>query len=144
MNTAGADAVILQHGINDIIHPVGTEENIFRPWSDLPTVPQMTEAFGTLYIAHARKLNMRVYGGTLLPIYGWRTYAPFREEMKNSFNRWLRETPLLDGCADFDLAVRDGEHPERFAEGYDSGDHLHPSESAYQAMAQCIPEAWLR
>ena len=34
---SGAKAVIIQHGINDIIHPVGAENNIFRPWEDLPT-----------------------------------------------------------------------------------------------------------
>nr|MCR4822349.1 lipase [Treponema sp.] len=32
LNVAGASAVIIQHGINDIIHPVGLEVNKFRPW----------------------------------------------------------------------------------------------------------------
>ena len=41
---------------------------------------------------------------------------------------------------DFDKAVRDAEHIERFAQGYDSGDHLHPSEEAYEAMANAVPE----
>ena len=144
MNTAGADAVLLQHGINDIIHPVGVEENVFRPWSDLPTVEELTRGFEELYIRHARSLGLRVYGGTLLPIWGWRTYAPFREEMRQAMNRWLLTTGLLDGCVDFDRAVRDPDRPERFAEGFDSGDHLHPSEAAYRAMAQAVPEMWLR
>lgn len=111
MNTAGADAVLIQHGINDIIHPVGEDVNIFRPWSDLPTVTEMKDAFTQLYIDHARELGMKVFGGTLLPIYGWRTYAPFRNEMKDEFNEWLRTTKLLDGCADFDAAVRDPDLP---------------------------------
>ena len=144
MNTAGADAVLIQHGINDIIHPVGEEVNIFRPWSDLPTVEEMTEGVKTLYIDHARALGMKVYGGTLLPIFGWRTYAPFRNDMRNAFNRWLKTTELLDGCVDFDAAVCDPAHPERFGEGCDSGDHLHPSEAAYQRMADAVPERWLR
>ncbi len=38
---SGADAVILQQGINDIIHPVGTEINPFRPMSDLPTAEEL-------------------------------------------------------------------------------------------------------
>ena len=144
MNTPGADAVLLQHGINDIIHPVGTEVNVFRPWSDLPTVEELTAGFTELYIRHARSLGLKVYGGTLLPIFGWRTYEPFRNEMKDSFNDWLRATLLLDGCVDFDAAVRDPDMPERFAPGFDSGDHLHPSEAAYRAMAEAVPEAWLR
>ena len=40
---AGADAVIIQHGINDIIHPVGVEVNKFRPWSDMPTAADLIE-----------------------------------------------------------------------------------------------------
>lgn len=41
--TDGADVVIIQQGINDIIHPVGEKVNVFRPMSDLPTVEQLIE-----------------------------------------------------------------------------------------------------
>jgi lysophospholipase L1-like esterase len=27
---------------------------------------------------------------------------------------------------------------------YDSGDHLHPSDAGYQAMANVVPLAWFR
>lgn len=132
---SGADALIIQQGINDIIHPVGTEVNPFRPMSDLPTVEEMEE--GILYYLNiAKKYNLKTYLGTLLPIYGWRTYAPFREDMRNSFNNWLKTAAPCDGCIDFDGAVRSEENPAAFREGFDSGDHLHPSESAYRAMAQ--------
>lgn len=143
-NAAGADRIILQHGINDIIHPVGTEVNVFRPWSDLPTVDDLTEGFTDIYINAAKKAGMKVWGGTLLPIYNWRTYAPFREDLKNSFNEWLRNTDKLDGVVDFDVAVRDEAQPERFKDGFDSGDHLHPSEDAYKAMAYAVPAELLR
>lgn len=139
VNTAGADRIILQHGINDIIHPVGTEVNVFRPMSDMPTLEDLKDGFTKLYIEPAKALGLKVYGGTLLPIYGWRTYADFREELKNRFNDWLRDEADLDGCVDFDLAVRDAEFPAKFREGFDSGDHLHPSKEAYQAMADVVP-----
>ena len=144
MNTAGADMVLIQHGINDIIHPVGEEVNIFRPWSDLPTVEELIEGTKELYIRHARGLGMKVYAGTLLPFYGWRTYEPFRNEMKDQFNAWLRETDLVDGIADFDRAIQKSGEPEKFGDGMDSGDHLHPSKAAYKAMAAAVPEEWLR
>lgn len=140
---AGADTVLIQHGINDIIHPVGTEVNPFRPWSDLPTAAELIGGM-RMYIEMARKEGLKVYGGTLLPIYGWRTYAPFREELKCAFNEWLRITDELDGCVDFDRAICDPEHPEAFAPGYDSGDHLHPSESAYKRMADEVPAELLK
>ena len=119
MNVAGARAVIIQHGINDIIHPVGVEVNKFRPWSDMPT-------------------------GTLLPIYGWRTYNENRDIIRTAFNQWLKTSPEFDGCVDFDKAVRGHDDPKKFEGGFDSGDHLHPSAKAYEAMAECVPEELLK
>lgn len=132
---SGADTVIIQQGINDIIHPVGTEVNPFRPMSDLPSAGQLEEGVEEYFkIAAAR--GLKVYIGTLLPIKGWRTYAPFREELRNAFNDWARSRRDIAGCIDFDRALRSPEDPAAFAAGYDSGDHLHPSESAYRAMAE--------
>ena len=142
MEVAGADAVLIQHGINDIIHPVGVEVNQFRPWSDMPTPADLIAGVEDIYIRYAKEKGYKVYGGTLLPIYGWRTYAPFREEIKNEFNHWIRTTDKFDGYVDFEEAVRDENHPEAFAEGNDSGDHLHPSEKAYEIMAGAIPAEW--
>ena len=131
---SGADAVILQQGINDIIHPVGTEINPFRPMSDLPTAEELENGFEQ-YIKIAKERGLKVYLGTLLPIFGWRTYAPFREDMKNAFNEWLRNYNGVE-LLDFDKLLRDKRNSAAFAEGYDSGDHLHPSEEAYKQMAE--------
>lgn len=140
--TAGADTVIIQHGINDIIHPVGTDVNPFRPWSDLPTAEEIINGL-RMYIRIAREYGLKVYLGTLLPIEGWRTYADFREQLRSAVNEWMRTTDEADGCIDFDQAVCDPEHTSRFAEGCDSGDHLHPSQLAYQRMAGAVPEELL-
>ncbi|MCI8902563.1 MAG: lipase [Lachnospiraceae bacterium] len=140
---SGADTVIIQHGINDIIHPVGVEVNPFRPWSDLPTADDLIQGLRE-YVRQARAYGLAVYIGTLLPIYGWRTYEPFRDELRCAVNAWIRRTPEIDGCIDFDEALRDSARPAAFAQCYDSGDHLHPSESAYERMAAQIPEILLR
>lgn len=141
--TDGADTVIIQQGINDIIHPVGLEVNPFRPMSDLPTVDEMIDGM-KWYIEKARSYGYKVYAGTLIPIEGWRTYADFREKMKNEFNDWIRTTDLIDGCIDFDKAIRDISNPKSFAKGYDSGDHLHPSHEGYKRMAWEVPDEILR
>lgn len=143
IQVSGAEAVLIQHGINDIIHPVGTEVNRFRPWSDLPTAEEMIEGL-RFYIHTARAAGLQVYVGTLLPIEGWRTYADFREKLRTAVNQWIRTTNEIDGCVDFDRAVCDPAHPTAFAQGYDSGDHLHPSLTAYARMAEEVPEALLR
>ena len=139
----GADTVIIQHGINDIIHPVGVEVNKFRPWSDLPTAQEMIDGL-RYYISEARRYGMKVYLGTLLPIEGWRTYEKFRDELRCEVNDWMRTTGEADGCIDFDRAVCDPDNPAAFASGYDSGDHLHPSQAAYKRMADEVPEELLK
>lgn len=136
--TDGADTVIIQQGINDIIHPVGESVNVFRPMSDLPTVDELIEGLKT-YIAQAKSYGYKVYVGTLLPMGGWRTDAPFRQEMRHAYNEFIRTTDLIDGCIDFDKALRDPERPDWFKAEYDSGDHLHPSTIGYRRMAQEIP-----
>ncbi len=141
--TDGADVVIIQQGINDIIHPVGEEVNVFRPMSDLPTVQELIEGLKT-YITQARSFGYQVYVGTLLPMGGWRTDAPFRQEMRHAYNDFIRTTDLIDGCIDFDKALRDPEKPDYFAAQYDSGDHLHPSKAGYERMAMEIPAALLK
>lgn len=144
MNVAGAKAVIIQHGINDIIHPVGIEVNQFRPWEDMPTFEDLKNGVENIYVKYAKEHGLEVWSATLLPIWGWRTYAKFRDDLRNQFNDWLRESDEFEGCVDFDKALRDVNRPEAFAEGFDSGDHLHPSESAYERMAQTVPDILLK
>lgn len=132
---AGADSIIIQHGINDIIHPVGTEVNKFRPMSDMPASDDLINGVKSLYLKIAKERGYKIYSGTLLPIFGWRTYADFREPVKNEYNEWLRTSSEFDACVDFDKALRDENDTRKFADGFDSGDHLHPSSEGYKKMA---------
>ncbi len=130
-SVSGADTIIVQQGINDIIHPVGEDINIFRPMSDLPTKDELIEGI-KYYKDLSDKLNLKFIVGTLLPIYNWRTYAPFREVLKNDFNYDLRNNY---NHIDFEEEV--GELNDgiwKYKEGCDSGDHLHPSKYAYNLM----------
>ena len=45
---------------------------------------------------------------------------------------------------DFDAATRDQLHPGRLRADYDSGDHLHPNDAGYRAMAAAIDLSLLR
>ncbi|MEE1086883.1 MAG: GDSL-type esterase/lipase family protein [Schaedlerella sp.] len=141
--TDGADTVIIQQGINDIIHPVGAGVNPFRPMSDLPTVDELIEGLKE-YISLARSYGYKVYVGTLLPIGGWRTYEPFRDRMRKAYNHWIRTTDLIDGYIDFDKALRNPENPKAMLPEYDSGDHLHPSKRGYEKMAYTVMEELLK
>lgn len=139
-NVSGCKTVIIQHGINDIIHPVGVEVNPFRPMSDMPTTEELCRGIKDFYLAWCKEHNLNAVLGTLLPINGWRTFAPFREKVRNEFNQWIRTCSEAQGYIDFDKALRDEKSPENFAQGFDSGDHLHPSKEAYKAMAHAAAE----
>lgn len=134
----GTDTVIILQGINDIIHPVGEEVNIFRPMSDLPTAEELIQGL-VAYIHQARSYGYRVYVGTLLPMGGWRTDAAFRQQLRHAYNTFIRTTDLIDGCIDFDKALEDPERPNHLLPEYDSGDHLHPSPAGYRRMAMEVP-----
>lgn len=129
-SVSGGKFLIIQQGINDIIHPVGTEINPFRPMSDLPSVEELIMGL-TYYLEEAKRLKLKTYLGTLLPIYGWRTYAPFRENLKNEVNAWIRCQNHMDFEAELGTLE---EKAYRFKAGNDSGDHLHPSAEGYRKM----------
>jgi lysophospholipase L1-like esterase len=53
--------------------------------------------------------------------------------------RICRQCGLFDvKVIDFDAATRDPANPTRYLPAYDSGDHLHPNDAGYQAMANAI------
>ncbi len=126
-------AVIVQQGINDIIHPVGEDINIFRPMSDLPTANELLGGIN-YYKKIADDLGIKFYVGTLLPIYGWRTYAAFREVLKNEFNELIKNNyDYIDFENEIGEIINNEWH---FKNECDSGDHLHPSKKAYKIMGE--------
>jgi lysophospholipase L1-like esterase len=50
----------------------------------------------------------------------------------------IRTSGAFDGVIDFDAATRDPADPLRMLPAYDSGDHLHPKDAGYRAMAESI------
>ena len=136
-SAAGADTVVVLHGINDIIHPDGV--NPFRPMCDLPTAEELIEGL-RFYIQTAHKQNMKIYLATILPFEGWRTYNTERNLIRMTVNNWIRNNQEADGFIDFDAALKDPEKPNALTSLYASGDKLHPSTEGAQKMAQTIPE----
>lgn len=88
--------------------------------------------------AHAR--GLRIYGCTLTPFEGTFPgyYTPEGEVKRETVNKWIRTSDAYDAVIDFDKAVRDPSHPTRMLAAYDSGDHLHPNDAGYMAMAKAI------
>ncbi|MGE2732822.1 SGNH/GDSL hydrolase family protein [Mycolicibacterium vaccae] len=61
------------------------------------------------------------------------------EATRQAVNAVIRSGGIFDAVIDFDAVVRDPAHPERLLPAYDVGDHLHPSEAGYRAMAAAVP-----
>jgi len=140
-NVAGADRVFVLHGINDIIHP--QEGRAFRPMTDLPTADDLIAGFEK-YIEIAHKHNLKIYFATITPFNGWSSYEDTRDQIRAEVNAWIRSNTIADGFIDFDKAVQNSEDTTKLKAEYDSGDHLHPSLEGGKAIAQCIPENFLK
>jgi lysophospholipase L1-like esterase len=86
-------------------------------------------------IAAARHGGVKVFGATLTPA----SLPPERESIRVAVNQWIRTSHAFDGVVDFDAALRDRAQPDRLQRAFDSGDHIHPSDAGYTAMAAAVP-----
>jgi lysophospholipase L1-like esterase len=127
--TAGVRWLAILIGINDIVYSAAS--------SPIP-VSDMTAGYLQL-LARARTHGLAVLGATLTPFEGQSYYTPAREAVRSQVNDWIRNSGSFDAVADFDLALRDPGRPARINPAYDSGDHLHPNDAGYAALAQAVP-----
>jgi lysophospholipase L1-like esterase len=85
---------------------------------------------------------MKAFGATLTPFEGARVapgfYTTAGDAKRDAVNRWIRTSNAYDAVIDFDRVLRDPGHPARLLPAFDSGDHLHPNDAGYQAMADAI------
>lgn len=90
--------------------------------------------------AHSMSPPVAIYGATLTPFEGTFPgyYSPEKDEVRMAVNEWIRSSGEFDAVIDFDLAIRDPDHPSRMAPEYDSGDKLHPGDAGYKKMAESV------
>ncbi|OQD53629.1 G-D-S-L family lipolytic protein [Streptomyces phaeoluteigriseus] len=86
----------------------------------------------------ARLRGLRVLGTTLAPCGGLARCTPAVEAGRTAVNAWIRERGPFDAVLDADLALRDPAAPGRLLPAYDSGDHLHPGDAGYAALADTV------
>jgi lysophospholipase L1-like esterase len=92
--------------------------------------------------AHAR--GLRVIGSTLTPCGGHRQCEAAQQQVREQVNQQIRAGHVFDTVVDFDHVLRDPSQPTRLLPRDDSGDHLHPSDAGYQAMANAFDLASLQ
>jgi len=89
-------------------------------------------------VERGRERGLRMLGTTLLPCEGESRCTAAVDAGRVAVNAWIRSSGVFDGVLDFDAVLRDPGHPSRMLPAYDSGDHLHPGDAGYAALAESV------
>jgi lysophospholipase L1-like esterase len=89
-------------------------------------------------IDRAHGHGIKVIGCTLTPYEGAGYARDNGEAIRTAVNQWIKTSGAFDGVVDFEAATRDPNNPKRFKPEYDPGDHLHPNDAGYKAMADAV------
>ncbi|HWY96958.1 MAG TPA: GDSL-type esterase/lipase family protein, partial [Steroidobacteraceae bacterium] len=91
-------------------------------------------------IERVHALGLKIFGATIIPFEGSTLpgNTALGEANRLAVNEWIRNSGAYDAVVDFDLATSDPKHSARLSPAYDSGDHMHPNDVGYQAMAEAI------
>lgn len=136
----GVAALIVLLGTNDIGWPGGP----FARQEPPSSLAELRAAY-TQLITAARLRGIRVIGATVPPFEGALEgtqfaghYSPAKDALRREFNDWIRAEAPLAQVLDVDRLLRDPARPSRLLPRFDSGDHLHPGDAGYEAMAQAV------
>jgi lysophospholipase L1-like esterase len=140
LSQSGLTHVIVYCGGNDI--GTGWPGGIY-PDQEV-TVDQIIGGYRQL-IQRARTRGLKIYAATLTPFKGFLipgtpfpVWSPGNEAKRQQVNQWIRSSGEFDGVIDFDRVLRDPGAPSQLRAQYDSGDHAHPNDEGYSAMAGAV------
>jgi lysophospholipase L1-like esterase len=128
----GVKWLMILEGINDI----GTLGAATPPATPVTSEALIWALQQMIDRAHAH--GIKVVGCTLTPYEGAGYARENGEIIRDAVNRWIRSSGAFDAVVDFEAATRDPSNPKRFRSEFDPGDHLHPNDAGYKAMADAI------
>ncbi|MEU7157226.1 SGNH/GDSL hydrolase family protein [Streptomyces chrestomyceticus] len=126
LSRAGVRAVVVEIGLNDL----------FKSPRQLDA-QKLADGMREI-VRRAAERDIQVIGSTLTPFGGHRGYRPELDAVRQDLNAKIRAGEVYGQYADFDKALRDPHQPLRLRPAHDSGDHLHPSDAGYRAMADAV------
>jgi lysophospholipase L1-like esterase len=135
LDQTGVRDVILLEGINDIGLANGTNP-LTAPHTPV-TAQELIAGYEELITA-AHSAGLQIFGATLLPFEGAGYWTAQGERVREAVNHWILTSGAFDGVINFAAAVADPTDPQRLNPAYDSGDHLHPNDAGYRAMAEAV------
>ncbi len=133
--------VVMMMGINDIgwpgqgaITPADPEPTADDIIAGYKQIIDRAHAHGIRFVAVTLTPFIDTFKGT--PLAGY--YTPEKEKIRLAVNNWIRSNKTADGLIDFDKVIEDPAKPGYVLPAYDCGDHLHPNDAGYQAMAKSV------
>jgi lysophospholipase L1-like esterase len=133
LSQSGVRWLIILEGINDL----GAHGRTPLRDEKIPTAQELIAAYQQM-ILRAHTHHIRVFGATILPYQGAGYFSSVGEADRQTINQWIRTSGAFDAVIDLDAATRDPQKPTQLAPTADSGDHLHPGDVGYKAMADAI------
>ena len=130
LSQSGVKWVMLLEGINDI----GREASVPAETVDANDIIGGYKQI----INEAHTHGLKIVGCTLTPYGGAGYQREHGESVREKVNDWIRTSRTFDAVVDFEKATRDASDPKKIQAEFDPGDHLHPNDAGYQAMADAI------
>lgn len=140
LSQSGVEWLLVFEGVNDIGTADASEAAQKQVADDL------IAAYDQI-IVRAHTHGIRVYGATLTPFGGNTPYDDpdgYREQARQTVNKWIRTSGRFDSVIDFDRVARDPQKPGQLLPTYDDGDHLHLNPTGYKALADAVPSRLFR
>jgi lysophospholipase L1-like esterase len=129
LSQAGVRYVTLLEGINDIGQTcLGNAD---------ASADELVSGYRQI-ISQVHQKGLKIFGATMTPFKGAAYYCEDGEQKRGILNTWIRTSGEFDGVIDFDQATRDPADALAFKPEFDSGDHLHPNDAGYRAMADAV------
>jgi lysophospholipase L1-like esterase len=135
----GARTLVLLEGVNDLGFSQLPDADCSAPNTNVSPAQLIRAYEEVIAQAHARGLS--IYGGTILPAQGAFYFDAAAEQKRLVINDWIRGSHAFDGVVDFATVMAAPGHPELLNPAFDSGDHLHPNDAGYAAMAAAVDRA---
>jgi len=101
------------------------------------TADDLIDAYKQM-IERAHAHGIKVIGCTLNPFQGMAYYTDQSEAVRLAVNNWIMTSGAFDASLDFDAITRDPANPKQLRPTFNNGDHLHPNDAGYKAMAESI------
>ena len=128
LSQSGARYLILLEGINDINWPDPDEDA-----SEAALITGLAQ-----FVTRAPAHGLKVVAWTYTPHGNSDGFTPQKESTRAAVNHWYKTKGAVDAVIDFDNATRNPKMPTELEAAFDSGDHLHPNDKGYAAMAKAI------